>query len=141
MSARVHRRPVAAFRPFHAVLLGGAVALFLGALLSDIAYARTFEIQWNNFASWLIAGGLVVSGVALACAAFGLLPSRRSRRTILHAAVLLAAWIAGFLNALTHARDAWASMPSGLVLSAITLVLAGLATWLGCSTARTGDTP
>ncbi len=139
MSASVHRRPVPAFRPFHAVLLGGAVTLFLGALLSDIAYARTFEIQWNNFASWLIAGGLVMSGAALVCAALGLLPSYRSRQTILHAVVLLAAWILGFCNALMHARDAWASMPGGLVLSAIVLVLVCVATWLGCWNTHTGD--
>lgn len=139
MSASVNRRPVAVFRPFHAVLLGGAATLFLGALLSDIAYARTFEIQWNNFASWLIAGGLVMCGAALVCAALGLLPSRRSRQTMLHAAVLLATWILGFFNALMHARDAWASMPGGLVLSAIVLALACVATWLGCWTVHTGD--
>ena len=40
--------------PLHSILLGGTVALFLGALSSDIAYARTYQIQWSNFASWLI---------------------------------------------------------------------------------------
>jgi uncharacterized membrane protein len=36
-----------------------------------------------------------------------------------------------FVNALMHARDAWASMPIGLVLSVIVAVLACVATWLG----------
>ena len=39
--------------------------LFLGALLSDIAYSKTYQIQWNNFSSWLIAGGKLFCGLAL----------------------------------------------------------------------------
>ena len=42
--------------PLHATLLAGSVPLFLGALLSDVAYYQTYQIQWSNFASWLIAG-------------------------------------------------------------------------------------
>ena len=51
--------------PLHAVLLAGTVPLFLGVLLSDIAYASTYELQWKNFASWLIVGGLVFAGLGL----------------------------------------------------------------------------
>ena len=51
--------------PLHAMLLAGSVPLFLGALLSDIAYFNSFQIQWSNFAAWLIAGGLVCCGLAL----------------------------------------------------------------------------
>lgn len=141
MSSNADRLLVPAFHPFHAVLLGATVALFLGALLGDIAYARTYEIQWNNFASWLIVGGLVVSAVALAGSIYGLLPSRRTRQSLLYAAVLLATWVAALLNALMHARDAWASMPGGLVLSALVVVVACLATWLGCRATRIGATP
>ena len=50
--------------------------------------------------------------------------------------VLVVTWIVGFLNALMHARDAWAGMPTGLVLSVIVVVLASLATWLGFANAR-----
>ena len=58
--------------PVHAVFIAGTIPLFAGALLSDIAYFRTYHIQWQNFASWLIAGGLVLTGVALVFALFGL---------------------------------------------------------------------
>ncbi len=141
MSAIHHHPRWPVFHPLHAVLLGGALALFLGALLSDIAYARTYEIQWNNFASWLITGGLVVSGAAMVCAIIGLLPSRRTRQSVLHAIVLLATWLTGLLDALWHARDAWASMPGGLVLSVVVVLLACVATWLGCWTTRIGGAP
>ncbi|MGY1458707.1 MULTISPECIES: DUF2231 domain-containing protein [unclassified Luteimonas] len=138
MVATVERRYAPTFHPLHALLLGGAVTLFLGALLSDIAYARTFEIQWNNFASWLIASGLVVAGIAMVCALIGLAPSRRTRNAVLHALLWLATWIVGFFNALMHARDAWASMPGGLVLSVITFVLACVATCFAVCATRTG---
>ncbi|RZA20073.1 MAG: hypothetical protein EOP93_07045 [Lysobacteraceae bacterium] len=123
---------------FHVLLLGASLALFLGALLSDLAYAKSFEIQWNNFASWLIAGGLVLAALALVCALFGLAPSRRTPNAILHALLLLATWVVGFFNALMHARDAWASMPGGLVMSVVVFVLGCVATWFGIRAARTG---
>lgn len=139
MVATVERRYAPAFHSIHSLLLGGAFALFLGGLLSDIAYFRSFEIQWQNFASWLIAGALVVAGFAMVCALMGLAPSRRSRNAVVHAVALFATWVVGFFNALMHARDAWASMPGGLVLSVITVVLALVAiVFAACGTVRTG---
>ena len=57
-----------ALHPLHAVLLASTLPLFLGAVLSDWAYASTYEIQWTNFASWLIAGGLLFGVIVLAWA-------------------------------------------------------------------------
>lgn len=138
MVATVQRRYATPFHPLHALLVGGAATMFLGALLSDIAYFRTFEIQWNNFASWFIVGGLVLGGAAMVCALLGLAPARRTRASLLHALLWLAAWVFGFFNALMHARDAWASMPGGLVLSVITFALACVATFFAAFPDRTG---
>lgn len=52
--------------------------------------------------------------------------------------MLLATWLLGFINALEHAKDAWATMPLGLVLSVIVTVLACAATWIGLSNLRDG---
>jgi uncharacterized membrane protein len=126
--------------PLHAVLLAGTVPLFLGALLSDWAYASTFEIQWNNFASWFIVGGLVFAGFALLFTVIDLCRAdRRARGLLLYGAVILAAWLIGFFNALMHARDAWASMPAGLWMSLIVVLLVCVATWLGFWTRRRGE--
>ena len=96
--------------PLHAFLLVLSVPLFLGGLLSDWAYSASYEIQWTNFASWLIAGGLVFAGFALLWAFIDLLRGdRRWRgRPLIYFLVLLAAWVLGFVNALVHAKDAWA---------------------------------
>ena len=48
--------------PLHALLLAGTVPLFLGVLLSDVAYATSDQMQWKNFASWLNAGGSCSAG-------------------------------------------------------------------------------
>ena len=135
--------PVARARlhPVHAFLLAGCVPLFLGALLSDWAYSSTYEIQWTNFASWLLVGALVLAGFALLWALIDLLRADRSwrGRPLVYFLVLLAAFILGFINALVHAEDAWAKMPEALILSIIVAILALVAMWLGLSTWRSGE--
>lgn len=125
----------------HAVLAFSALPLFLGALLSDWAYARSFQVQWTNFASWLIAGGLVIAGLALLWALVDVLRSRANRhlRNGLYLLLLLASFVLGFINALVHARDAWAAMPTGLVMSAAVLVIAAVASLTGLSGQRRSE--
>ncbi len=122
----------------HAVLAFSALPLFLGALLSDWAYARSFQVQWTNFASWLIAGGLVFAGLALLWAVVDALRSAaaRHRRGVLYLLLLLASFALGFVNALVHARDGWAAMPAGLVLSAVVLLVAAAASAIGLAGLR-----
>lgn len=120
--------------PLHAILLAFPLPLFLGALLSDVAYRATFEVQWINFAAWLIAGALLVGAFALLWALIGLLRSRvRGSRSVLYVVALLAMWVLGFINALVHGKDAWATMPAGLYLSIVVTLLALVAAWVGYS--------
>ena len=137
----VEREYSSAIHPLHAVLLAGTVPLFLGAMLSDIAYWSTYQIQWSNFASWLLVGALVFAGIALLFAIVDLSVARRRARGVgLYALVLAVTWIVGLFDAFMHARDAWGSMPGGLVLSVVATVLACVATWIGFRARRIGDT-
>ncbi len=139
MATVFDRRYGAPLHPLHAFLLAGSVPLFLGALFSDIAYSQSYQIQWKNFASWLIPGALAFSGFALLWALIELFRAdRRGQRPILYFGLLLAAWLLGFVNAFIHAKDAWASMPAALILSVIVALLAVAAAVLGLSTLRTG---
>lgn len=124
--------------PLHAVLLASSLPLFLGALLSDWAYYSTYEIQWINFAAWLNAGAMLFLGAALLWTAIDFLRAdvARDRSSRLHLLVVLATFILGFIAALVHAKDAWATMPSGLILSFIVLLLAIWSVWLGFATLR-----
>lgn len=138
MTAIPNPVPRRAIHPFPAFLLAGAATLFLAALLSDYAYWTSYQIEWSNFASWLIVGAEVFAGGALLFAVIDLVRSRQRGRQLLYTLVLAAAWVVGFVNALIHARDAWAVMPTGLVLSVIVAALALVATWLGFSSLDTG---
>ncbi|MAM55712.1 MAG: hypothetical protein CMN25_00025 [Salinicola sp.] len=125
--------------PLHGMLLAGAFPLFLGAALSDYAYSTSFNVQWSHFASWLIAGGLVFCGLALICALIGIFRPAGSRGlSVLYFVLLLVTWGLGFFNALVHARDAWATMPTGLTLSIVVAVLAFVAIWIGFTSRKSG---
>lgn len=130
-----------AIHPVHAVLLASILPLFLGALLTDWAYSRSSEIQWTNFASWLIAGGLVFAGLALlwALVDFFRADVARGRPGLVYLLVLAATFVLGFFNALIHAKDAWAAMPAGLILSVLVFILAVAAIWLGFAAHRSGE--
>lgn len=126
---RMERRGL---HPVHGIFLSGTIPLFLGGLLSDLAYSSSYQVQWSNFASWLIAGGLIFGGFALLWSIINLFRADgRGMHSILYTLLLLATWGVGFFNALTHARDAWAAMPMSLILSVVVFLLACASTWIG----------
>lgn len=131
-SSRALPKPL---HPLHATLLAFPLPLFLGALLSDLAYSSTFHVQWINFASWLIAGALLVGAVPLLWALIGVLRKRAARqgRPLIYLLALLAMWVLGLINAFVHGKDAWATMPEGLYLSVVVTLLALAAAWIGYS--------
>jgi len=129
-----HSRPADPPGPLHAIFLAGSVPLFVGALLSDIAYSNTYQIQWSNFASWLLAGAELFSGLALLLALVNLLRApRKSGQPLTYFVLLLITWALGLVNCFQHAKDAWAVMPAGLVLSVIVTILICVTAWIGLS--------
>ncbi|WP_447555465.1 DUF2231 domain-containing protein [Vreelandella sp. EE22] len=123
--------------PLHAVLLAGMLPLFLGATLSDYAYSTSYHIQWSTFASWLIAGALIFNGFAILAAVIGLVRAdHRPALSFVYLVLLVVIWALGFINALVHARDAWAMMPTGLILSIVVTVLTLAAIFLGFARVR-----
>jgi uncharacterized membrane protein len=123
-----------AAHPLHALLFAFPVALFSSALLSDITYLKSAEIQWSNFASWMITGGLIFGAPVMLWAALSLLRRRRDgsrTRAMIYFALVLIMWIAGLINAFKHSQDAWSSVgTAGLLLSIVSTVAALAAGWL-----------
>lgn len=117
-----------------------ALPLFLAAALTDWAYKTSFQIQWMNFSSWLIIGAMVFATLAiLAVLVDGQMRKSAGSARWLTLAVLLILWVLGFNNALVHARDGWAMMPTGFILSLVCALLACIATWSVFSNHREGD--
>jgi uncharacterized membrane protein len=130
-------RPI---HPLFAFLLSGAVPLFLCALLGDITYGNTFEPQWANFASWLLVGAMVFTGLGLLWALIELIFTRpRWGWILLCFVLLLATFVIGLIDNFQHAKDAWAIMPAATILSLITTLIAALAAAVGLSTLRIRD--
>lgn len=121
----------------HAVLTFSTLPLLLGALLANWAYAHSHEVQWTNFAAWLVTGAIALGALALVWAVVERLrPPDRGRPGALYLLLLLASVVLGVANALVHAKDAWAAMPAALVLSGVVLLLAAVASAIGLSGVR-----
>lgn len=120
--------------PLHAILLAFPVALFSCALLSDITYLKSAEMQWSNFSAWLITGGLIFGAPVLLWAAMAFVRGRKgATRTsaLAYFLLILVMWIAGLVNAFKHSQDAWSSVgTTGVTLSVVSALAAIAAAWL-----------
>lgn len=129
-------RAPAALHPLHATLLAFPIALFPAALLADITYLNSSEMQWSNFAAWLNAGALVFGGLVLL---WGLVSAARGRMSWAYPVLLAVTWVAGLVNAFHHSRDGWSSVgTTGLVLSIVSAVAVLIAGWLAFATLGLG---
>lgn len=127
--------------PLYSALLPIPILCFLGALITDLAYAQSPEMMWVDFSSWLLLAGLIGGGFAGVVLLVELVRAGSNRRggLALHFVLLLAAWIVEVFNSFVHARDGWtAVVPIGMTLSIVAVVLSLLAGWFWQS-ANHGD--
>lgn len=123
--------------PLHPMLVPFPIAFFIAALVTDIAYTQTANVQWANFSIWLITGGLVMGGLAALTGIIDYAGDRRVRATGVatpHMIINLSVYIIELVNAFVHSRDGWTSVvPTGITLSIVAVVLLGAGAWLGGS--------
>jgi uncharacterized membrane protein len=121
--------------PLQAMLLPIPFFFFGATLVTDIAYWRSANMQWANMSAWLLTVGLLISVLAVLVGVVDFLSDARVRRLRpgwLHVAGNLAALALATLNAFIHTRDAYTSVvPTGLLLSALTVLLLVLSAWNG----------
>src|SRR3954451_7879211 len=107
---RSMRRVGIAGHPYSSLFLPVPIVCFVGALLTDIAYANSGgNLQWLNFSSWLLAAGLVFFAIAglLMIIDLARLPQLRTRFGWSAFGLLVIAAIVELINAFVHARDGW----------------------------------
>ena len=137
MASRASPRAVSRAHPIHGILSAFPLAFFTGALITDIIYANSADMQWANFSAWQITFGLIGAVLsAIAGIVDGVMHRNRPRRdragSAAHNIVTIFALAFALGNAFVHSRDAWTSVvPTGIVLSAITVVLIFVSSWLG----------
>jgi uncharacterized membrane protein len=117
--------------PVHALLAPVPIVCFTGALLTDIAYWRSPDMQWANFSAWLLCVGMVFAVLAAIAGIVDHLTTARAHRPRANAGHVIGAIVVlvlALINNFVHSRDAWTSVvPAGLTLSVLT-VLAMLVT-------------
>ncbi|WP_114228820.1 MULTISPECIES: DUF2231 domain-containing protein [Sphingomonas] len=122
-------------RPLHVLLSPYATTCFVGALLTDITYSRTANMQWTNFSAWLLFAGLILCGLSLLFAIIGYFshrPTGDRNLGLAHGVISLAVFVVQLFNSFVHARDAWTSVvPTGLTLSVIAVILLAINGYLG----------
>lgn len=137
--AHDHPRSTASLfgHPLHPMLVPFPIVGFLGALITDIVYAQTAEMQWANFSAWLITGGLIMGALAAITGLidyFGDSRVRAARPATPHMLINITVYVIELFNIFVHSRDAYTSVvPTGLVLSAVSVALLLVSGWLGGS--------
>lgn len=121
--------------PLHPMLVPVPIVCFIGALLTDIMYCVTAEMMWADFSAWLLVVGVIIGVLAAIAGLIDLLSSAAIRSLTPawpHALGNVAVLLLAVFNALIHTRDAWTSViPTGLVLSIITVLILPVTGWLG----------
>ncbi|WP_036041614.1 DUF2231 domain-containing protein [Bradyrhizobium yuanmingense] len=132
---RVRSTAQIAGHPIHPMLVPIPITCFVGALLTDIAYVASAEIMWANCSAWLLLAGIVFGVLAAIAGLIDFLGNRLVRAQapawphLIGNAVVL---ILSIVNLMIHMRDGWTSVwPSGLALSALTVLILPITGWLG----------
>lgn len=132
-----HSTAQIARHPLHPMLVPFPIVCFIGTLLTDLAYWRTAEMMWADFSAWLLTAGLFFGALAAVAGLIDFVGARGIRRhriAWIHMLGNLLAWLLALLNAFIHTRDAWTSVvPTGLVLSALVVLILLVTGWLGGS--------
>jgi len=121
--------------PIHPMLVPFPIACFVGAWLTDIAYARTLDLAWANFSSWLLAAGLVMAVLAALAGAIDYFGNPRIRAypaARIHVIGNVTALVLTIINAFVHSRDGYTGVvPAGITLSTIVVVILLVTSWMG----------
>ena len=123
--------------PIHPMLVPFPIVCFVGTLVTDIAYWATAQMMWADFSAWLLVIGMIMGGLAAIAGLTDFLRNRLIRAqqpAWPHMAGNIVMLLVASLNTLVHTRDAWTSVvPTGLILSVITVLILPVTGWLGWS--------
>jgi uncharacterized membrane protein len=122
-------------RPLYAMLVPIPYVCFVATLITDIVYWQSAAILWADMSAWLLLVGLIVSIFAALAGMidfFGDPRIRELRATWIHGIGNVTAVILSIFNCMIHTRDAYTSVvPSGLILSALVVVILLVTGWNG----------
>jgi uncharacterized membrane protein len=123
--------------PIHPMLVPFPIVCFVGTLITDIAYYATVNMIWADFSAWLVTIGLIMGLLAAIAGLADFLGNRLIRAQAPawpHMLGNVLVMVLATFNVLVHSRDAWTSVvPTGLILSAVVVLILPVTGWLGWS--------
>lgn len=123
--------------PIHPMLVPFPIVCFIGALVTDVVYWRTAETMWSDISAWLLLIGLILGVLAAIAGLIDFLGNRLIRAQSPawpHMLGNLLVLLLALFNTMVHTRDAWTSVvPTGLILSVLTVLILPVTGWLGWS--------
>jgi uncharacterized membrane protein len=123
--------------PIHPMLVPFPITCFVGAFITDIAYAESTDVMWSDFSIWLLAAGLLTGALAAIAGVTDFIGSSRIRAlrpAWPHALGNSLALLLSLVNAFVHSRDGYtAVVPTGIILSGIVVLILLVTGWLGGS--------
>ncbi len=123
--------------PIHPMLVPFPIVCFIGALVTDVVYWRMAEMMWSDISAWLLLIGLILGVLAAIAGLIDFLGNRLIRAQSPawpHMLGNLLVLLLALFNTMVHTRDAWTSVvPTGLILSVLTVLILPVTGWLGWS--------
>jgi uncharacterized membrane protein len=130
-------RAAVAGHPIHVMLVPIPIVCFAATLVTDIVYWRTAAMLWADMSSWLLTIGVIVAVLAALVGLIDFSGDSRIRElpaAWIHGLGNIAALVLSTFNAFIHTRDAYTSVvPTGLILSAIVVLIILVTGWNGWS--------
>jgi uncharacterized membrane protein len=119
------------------LLVSFSAAYFSAALVTDLVYWQMPDVLWERFSIWLITAGLVMAGLATIAYLIDLARGGRTDGPGLpQVAGYALAVVVSLINAFIHSRDGYtAVVPTGLMLSALVVIILLLANWASAAPA------
>ena len=122
--------------PIHPMLIPFPIAFFIGALVTDIVLAATYDPFWARMSFYLICAGLAMAALAALAGLTDFLGDRllRTAGTALHhmlgnVTVVMLEIVSLIVRVGPH--HAASALPWGLVISAVVTLLLVYTGWLG----------
>lgn len=120
--------------PIHPMIVPLPIGFLVGALMSDLGYARTGDPFWARASRWLIASGLVTGLAAAPSGSVDFLTIARARRREgwIHAVGNSAVMAVTAANLLARRGEPGSGVfPAGVMLSGAAAALLGVTGWMG----------
>ena len=120
--------------PIHPLLVPFPIAFLVGALATDLTFWGTAGAFWARASAWLIGAGLVMGALAaiVGLTDFLTIPRARGSTGWAHFLGNAVALVVSLINLLLRIGDpAAAILPTGLILSVVTVCVLLVTGWLG----------